>query len=257
LQLVSDPVRTVFRPRKNERTVEVRPFQQNHEQIEFLLSGDRIDRMGDGFGRGTARANFDRFGIPQDRGGEPFDLWRQGGRKKQGLAVRRDVLNDAPNIRHESHVEHAIDFIEHENINVAKMNCALLEVIEEAAGGGDHDIHPVLQILFLFSVTHTAMYHRLPDIGEAPVIAKSRFDLRRQLAGRLEHEAAELSVPREQGQDWERKGRRFAGAGLRGSDQIFSLENNRKGPQLNWGRFGKTHRLRAANDFRRKSKIVK
>src|SRR2546423_2901700 len=44
LQLVRDPIRAVLRPAENQRAIEIRPFQQRHEQIEFLFGGDGINR---------------------------------------------------------------------------------------------------------------------------------------------------------------------------------------------------------------------
>src|SRR5262249_4224653 len=57
--------------------------------------------------------------------------------------------------------------------------------------------------------------------------------------------------------DGEGKRRRLAGAGLRGPDQIFTGKHNRKRTELNRRRLDKTHSLRAAHDFRRKSKFIK
>lgn len=61
----------------------------------------------------------------------------------------------------------------------------------------------------------------------------------------------------EQGQNGQRERRGFAGAGLRGPDQIFAGKNNGERAQLNRRWFGKTHGLGSADDFRRKSEIVK
>src|SRR4051812_12816573 len=50
LQLMCDPVGAVLSAREDQGTVKVRPFQQSHEQIEFLLGRDRINGMRHRFG---------------------------------------------------------------------------------------------------------------------------------------------------------------------------------------------------------------
>ena len=94
----------------------------------------------------------------------------------------------------------------------------MFELIEQPSRRGANDIDAALRFFLLFSVTDAAMNDRDAQIGEAPVIAKCRFDLRRELARRLEHETAKVAVLGEQRQDWQREGRGFAGAGLRGAD---------------------------------------
>jgi hypothetical protein len=86
-QLVRDAIGAVFRSRKNQRAVEVRPFQQRHQQIELLFRRDRINRVRHGFRRRTARADFDNFRIAQNPGGEPLDLRRKRRGKEQRLAI--------------------------------------------------------------------------------------------------------------------------------------------------------------------------
>ena len=94
------------------------------------------------------------------------------------------------------------------------------------------------------------------NIGEAPVIAKGGLDLRGQFARRLEHEAAEFPVMAEQGQNGQSERRGFASPGLGGADEIFAGENNGKSAKLDRRRFGETHRLRPAHDFRREPEII-
>ncbi len=86
--------------------------------------------MGHGFRRRTAHADFHQLGFAQHPGGQPLDLWRQCRRKKQRLPISRNFFDDPAHVRQKSHVEHAIHFIEHENLDVAEMHCALLEMIE-------------------------------------------------------------------------------------------------------------------------------
>ena len=213
--------------------------------------------MRDRLGRRPARADFYQFRFAQHPGRQPFDFRRQRRGKEQRLPVGGNLFHDPADIGQKTHVEHAIDFIEHEDLHVAEIERALLQQIEQATGSGRDDVHPASGFFALFAVADPAVHDGNAQVGEAAVIAKSGFDLGGQLTRRLEDETAEIPVLREQREDGKREGRRLAGAGLRGADQIFAGENNREGAKLDWRRLGKAHRLGAAHDFRRQAKIFK
>ena len=97
------------------------------------------------------------FGFAQHPCGQPLDFGRQRRGKKQRLPVGRNFFDDPAHVRQKSHVEHAIDFIEHENVHVAKMQRALLEMIEQPPRRGDDDVHAALQVLALFAVADAAV----------------------------------------------------------------------------------------------------
>src|SRR4029453_16149675 len=114
-----------------------------------------------------------------------------------------------------------------------------------------------LELFALFPVTDAAVNERNSQIGEASIIAKRRFDLRGQLARRLEHQASKRAVFCQQSQDRKGKSRGLAGPGLRGPDQIFARKHNRKRAQLDRRWLDESHRLRPAYDLGRKSKFFK
>ena len=118
---------------KNQRAVEIGALKQRHEQIEFLLRRDRIDRVGDGLRRSAPRTDLNRLGFPQDPGGQPLDFGRKGGREKQRLPIGGNLFHNPPHVGQKAHVEHAIDFVEDEDVDIAEIHRALLEQIEQAA----------------------------------------------------------------------------------------------------------------------------
>jgi hypothetical protein len=101
------------------------------------------------------------------------------------------------------------------------------------------------------------MHERDSQICKSSIIAKRRFNLRGQLARWLEYQTPERAVFCEQREDGKSKGRGLTGAGLGGPDQIFTGQHNRKRAKLNGRWLDKSHRLRPAHDFRRKSKAIK
>src|SRR5436309_1760830 len=106
-------------------------------------------------------------------------------------------------------------------------------MIEQSSGRCGHDIDAAFQIFALFTVTDAAMDNSRSNVGESAVVAERRLHLSRQLARRFENETSEFSVVRQQGENRQREGRGFAGAGLGGADQILSGENDWKGTELN------------------------
>ena len=166
------------------------------------------------------------------------------------------MLHDAAHIRQESHVEHAIDFVEDQNFDISKMHCALLKVIEQPARRRDQDINAAFQVLTLLAIADTTVHDRRAQVGETSIIAKGRFDLRGQLPGWFKNKTAKFSVMTKECKNRESKCRRFASTGLRGTDQVFAGENDRERAQLDGRRLGEPHCLRPANYFGRKSEIV-
>src|SRR5437879_7149392 len=193
-ELMGNAVRAVFRSAKNQGAIEIGAFEQRHEQIEFLFRGDGIDGMRDRFRRGTAHPNFNQLGIAQHPGRESLDLGRKRCRKEQRLSIGRDFFDNPAPVGQKSHVEHAIDFIEHENADVAKMERALLEMVEQTARCGGEDIDAVLEIGPLFSVPDSAADNSHAQIGEAAIIEKRPLDLRGEFARRVERKATKFSL---------------------------------------------------------------
>ena len=213
--------------------------------------------MRNGFGRRPAHADFHQLRLAQNPRREPFDFRRQRRGKKQRLPIGRNLVNDSAHVRQKSHVEHAIDLVEDENSDLPQVHRALLEVIEQTTRrGGDH-VHAVFDVFTLFAVADAAMHNRHAQIGEAPIIAKRRLDLRGEFARRFKNQTTKRAVFSKQSEDGQRERGRLARASLRGADEVRSRQNNWERAKLNRRRFGEAHRLGAADDFRRKSEIIK
>src|SRR3546814_11237360 len=60
--------------------------------------------------------------------------------EQQRLALLRHPVDDALDRRQEAHVEHAVGFVEHQYLDRVELGAAALEVVDQAAGGGDEDV---------------------------------------------------------------------------------------------------------------------
>ena len=154
-------------------------LQQRHQQIEFLVSGHRINCVRDGLRRGTACADFHQLRIAQHRCCEPFDLGRQRGGEKKRLPGCRNFVENAAHVGQKTHVEHPIDFIEHENVHRFQSRRTLFEQIEQTSRRRDENIDAALELFALFSVANAAVHETDSQVSEAAIIAKCGFDLRR------------------------------------------------------------------------------
>ncbi len=116
------------------------------------------------------------------------------GGKQQRLPIARHLGNNTPQIGQETHIEHPISLVEHENLHRPEVDEALVHQIEQSTGGGDERIDAVLQVADLGTLIDATEDDGMPKSSMAAVGAKAVADLRGQLAGRREHEGANRSA---------------------------------------------------------------
>ena len=171
----------------------------------------------------------------------------------------RHLVDNAADVGHEAHVEHAVGLVEDQMLDGVELDRALLEIIEQAAGRGDKDVGAALELRFLFAVADAAIDDGGAEVAEAGVVARGLVDLHGELAGGLEDEdprtlGTVLLEEREQ-REHERGG--LAGAGLRGADDVLAGEDEREGLKLDFGGIEKSHRLHAVDHVVGKAEILK
>jgi hypothetical protein len=166
-----------------------------------------------------------------------LDLGRHGGAEQQRLAIRRDTLDDAIDLRREAHVEHAVRLVEHQHLEIVEHDVASLEMVEQPAGRRDDDVDAVAQRLLLRLVGHAAEDRDHVELRVPAVVAEARLDLHAQLARRGEHEdagAARAAV--EAVHQRQREGGRLAGARLREPHHVAPPQHERDRLRLDRGR---------------------
>ncbi len=93
----------------------------------FLASRpDRVDLLRDQLGGLVAARHLDQRRLVQQPVGQGLDLVAEGGREQQALLLRRHEREHLLDVVHEAHVEHAVGFVEHEDLDVAEVERALL-----------------------------------------------------------------------------------------------------------------------------------
>ena len=126
----------------------------------------------------------DPLGIGQVVVDEAADPDGHRGREEQGLPLGRHELHDLAHLHREAHVEHAVGFVEHEDLQLLEAQGPAAQVVEDAARGARDDVGPGPDS-FELAVHRVAAVDRLdldplgpPDLGDL------LRHLDRELAGR-------------------------------------------------------------------------
>ena len=164
--------------------------EQLAQQIGLLVFGHRVDHVLDRVRRRPARANLDRLRMAHRPFDQRLDLRRDRGREKRGVPVARTFLDDPPHVGQETHVEHPVRLVEHEELDLIEFGVALPQMIEQSAGRGHDDIDALTQRVVLPAIAHAAVHDRHAQGGEAGQVANRRFDLSSQFPSRFEDQHA-------------------------------------------------------------------
>ena len=134
----------------------------------------------------------------------------------------------------ESHVEHAVGFIQHADAHLVELEHALLGQIEQPPRGGDEDIAAAAQCLDLRALADAAEDHHGAQLDEATVVLGAGGDLGGELARGREHQSARRAALgcAQVLQDRQHERRRLAGAGLRAREHVAAGEHRRNGLAL-------------------------
>ena len=215
--------------------------------------------MGHGFVDGTRPADRNPNRIGECEAGDGIDLGWDGGGEEKGLPLFWAETDNGLHIVNEAHVEHAVDFVEHEHLQVIQAQGAFLQKIHQAADRGDDDIAAFVERIALGPVTDAAVNQRGLQIGELAEFAEGLVDLSGEFAGRFQHEDArrgEFMGP-EPVQDGQSKSCGFTGAGLRGGNKISPTQDHGDGLLLNGRGFAIAFGGDGTNDTGIETELVK
>ena len=193
-----------------------------------------------GRGAGLPR-HFDPFRGRQERIGDPLDFGRHGGAEKQCLTGKGCQAEDPLDIGNEAHIQHPVRLVHHHDLHAGQQQLAPLEMIQQAAGGGDQHVNTTVDQLILFLEGHATDQQRLGQLVIFRIGVEVFRHLRRQFAGRTKHKAARHAGPRATlGQQRDHRQREAGGLacpGLGDPQNVAAFQRGRNGPGLN-GRRG-------------------
>lgn len=138
LHCTGDLARAVLGARKNEYASFLF-LQDRSEERELFFPTDNEQLLFHLFGCGAGGRHFYAERRAHVSAREPQDLRRHGGGEEHRLPFLRYMTQDALNLRFESHVEHPVCFVQHEDLHFAERYGALFQVVIEAAGCCDEN----------------------------------------------------------------------------------------------------------------------
>src|SRR5207244_8476026 len=100
---------------------------------------DRIDLMANRRRGPVRRGHGDADGIAHDRPRERLDLRSHRRGEEEGLSLPWEGVDDPPDIREETHVEHPIRLVEEKDVEPAEVEVAAGPMIEAADWAGVDD----------------------------------------------------------------------------------------------------------------------
>jgi hypothetical protein len=172
--------------------------------------------------------------------GEAPDLGGHRRREEQRLSPARHTLDDSTDVADEAHVEHAIRFIEHEDLDRGEIDTALTDEIEQPPGRCHHDVGSGAETPNLVRLAHSAEDGGMPQREVPAVRVEALSNLSGQLAGRTQDQRPGAHVafaaplrgaagrPRQPMEDREREGAGLSCTGLGASDNVSSGERRGK-----------------------------
>src|SRR5690606_23986009 len=189
--------------------------------------------------RGWLR-HFDAHRGLQELLGKLRDLRRHGCREEQRLARKGDELGDALDVRNETHVEHTVGFIDHQDVDTVKQQFPALHVVEKAARRRDQHIGSALQLLFLFVEGHATDQKGDVEPVVLAVLDEILFHLRGEFARRLQDQRAWHAYPRatflEACDHRQYESRGLSRTRLGNAKDILASQRMWYGAGLDWGR---------------------
>ncbi len=225
--------------------------QQAQQQRDLLVVGREVDalahaRGGDGLGFDHQLLRLVHVLI-----GQLQHAVAEGGAEQQGLAggALRHAAQQEADVLDEAQVEHAVGFVQHADLaGVQRDHLVLLHVVDQAARGGDDDVHALLQQLALLVVINAAVDQGETQAQVGTELHRILVDLDGQFAGRGQDQRARvfrLAVgqrrTRQQAvHDSDQEGQRLAGAGLRLAGHITAGQRDRQGQRLDRGAAGES-----------------
>ena len=237
-QRIGEPIRPVLGAREDQRLRHRLVAQEVDDQRRLQFLGHRIDGLGDAGCRRRLPLNRDRDGIAQHLAGQRRNRRRHGRAEEQGLATRRQLREDPPDLRQETHVQHPVRLVQHQMLDVPQPRVARAHVIHQPAGRRDDDVDAAAERVFLRPHADAPVDRRSRDRrvdGERVEVVQN---LGRQLSGRSQDERLRRP-PRPVDQsvnDGQQERGGLAASRLRARHHVAAVERRRNGLALNGGR---------------------
>ena len=158
LKLLRQTIRAVLGLGEHQHLLPVAALDEVREQRALAVPVHRMHDLRYEFDRAVARGDFDGYRVAHEGAGQLANLLGKCRGEQQILAGGREQCQDATDVGNKSHVEHAVGLVEHEDLHLAQVDGALLNMIEQTPGCGDDNVGAAPQLGNLGIDAHAAEY---------------------------------------------------------------------------------------------------
>ena len=263
--LVRQPGRQLVRAKpcahENQGLFARHPVELAEKNVTLVGIAYQHGTLADGVDGFTGAFGLDRHRIGQEGLGKAFHLVRHRGREEHRLTRRRQRLENAPDGRQETQIDHLVALVEDEMLDVVEIDLAAGHQILEASRGRDKNVDTLFQRTELVVIPFAA------DDGQIAHLqtAGKRLDAVRHLVGKFarRHKHKDAGAPwraclaflEKTVEQRQKIGGRLAGSGLRKANQVAPLEDHRDGIALDRRRNGQPLRGNVVDNAWRNAKL--
>jgi hypothetical protein len=224
----------------------VENVKENGALVNIL---DVLNLLSDVLGCGTDTTDRKEDVLLQEVASKHLDVAGEGGREHERLAVS-DLghvlsLDNAANLRLETHVQHAISLVENKVADVLKGDATTLDQVDKTTGGGNEKIAATLDLAKLGANVGTTVDNTRANPRTVGKLAGLVEDLRHQLTGRSQDQrggvglaltavtaslrggGSNRAVLESLGKDGEQETTSLSGTGLGTGHQITAAHDDR------------------------------
>ena len=141
LEQLEQAVGAVLRAREHQRLLHVTAFQQLDEERRLEVLRHGIQRLRDAAGRCRLALEIDLRGVLLQLLRQLDDRIRHRGAEEEHLLFGGQVAQNSLDVGQESHVEHAIRFVQHQMLHRGQRGVRLRHVIEQPTRRGHHQVY--------------------------------------------------------------------------------------------------------------------
>ena len=223
-QVAHHAVGTVLGPGEDQRPVDraigqTGPQPQREQRLLFSLV-EEGHVLFDPLSRSRLRRHFNPHRVGNELLAQIGNRLGHGRAEEQALAFLGEQVGHTLQRYDKAQVHHLVGLVEHEDLDIAQRQGALVDQVEQASGRGHQDVAARHQRAGLLADGDPAEHALDRQVQVFGIAAHVLGDLGGQFAGRRKHQhpargiAAGLGVGGQTVQRGQRKGRGLAGAGL-------------------------------------------
>ena len=240
------------------RTVIVTMMAKELSQgLNLALTLHFVEFLRDRIRRGVLAGNFNQLRVLQELAREFLDFRRERRREHEALNRFRNQVEDPGNIRQESHIEHTVGFIEHNDLNLGEIHSLLLDVIKQTSRSSSQHLNAAAKHIALRADINTAIHHADPESSLRRISNEIFIHLIREFAGRGKNQGPDGVSRRRRArirfrenplQHRQAVARSLSRTRLSGAHDVPSGKHERNGLRLNRGRAHIAHCLDSIKD---------